>query len=367
MPAGPRVMPDRPSWLDDRASGSRLVRVRTDALWTGADPLGAALHLLRMSGTYYFRSELTAPWGMDIPPMPDCLWFHVVTDGAAVLEVDAAGPARPLRPGELALVPHGTGHRLRDAADSPAPSVLGLPHEFVTDRYAIIRHGGGGPATTLVCGAVRFEHPAARSLVELLPAILHLDERHLAERHLDERHPDGRGAGADWVRGTLRMMAAEAERLRPGGETVLTRLADVLVVQAIRAWLDGDPGGRAGWLGALRDPQIGQALALVHRDPARAWTVAALARACAMSRSAFAARFTELVGEPAMHYVTRWRMQTARHELDTGSSTVAELAGRLGYRSEAAFSRAFKRVVGVPPGAVRRAAAAGARSPGRGG
>jgi AraC-like DNA-binding protein len=315
--------------------------MRTDQLWTDADPLGAALHLLRMSGTFYFRSELTAPWGLGIPPMPDCLWFHVVTAGAALLEVDHDSPARTLRPGELALVPHGTGHRLRDAADSAAPSVLGIPHDFVTDRYAIIRHGGGGAPTTLVCGAVRFSHPAARSLVELLPATMHLTDA---------------GSEAEWLPATLRMMAAEAAQLRPGGETVLTRLADVLVIQAIRAWLAADRGGRTGWLGALRDPQIGRALAQVHRDPARDWTVATLAAECAMSRSAFAARFSELVGEPAMQYVTRWRMQTALHELGSGDSTVAELAGRFGYRSEAAFSRAFKRVLGIAPGAARNRA-----------
>ena len=317
-----------------------------DELWTDADPLGAALHLLRMSGTFYFRSELTAPWGLDIPPMPDCLWFHVVTTGAARLEVDHEGAADSLRPGELALVPHGTGHRLTDAAGSPAPSVLGIPHEFVTDRYAIIRHGGGGAATTLVCGAVRFDHPAARSLVDLLPPTL----------RLTGTGPTGTGlpgSGPDWLAATLAMMAAEAAQLRPGGETVLTRLADVLVIQAIRAWLASDPGGHTGWLGALQDRQIGRALAVVHRDPARDWTVATLAAECAMSRSAFAARFTELVGEPAMQYVTRWRMQAAVHELSSGRRTVGELAGRLGYRSEAAFSRAFKRVIGVAPGAVR--------------
>ena len=296
-----------------------------------------------MSGTCYFRSELTAPWGLGIPPMPDCLWFHVVTTGAALLEVDDEGAPRPLRPGELALVPHGTGHRLRDAADTPTPSVLGIPHDFVTDRYAIIRHGGGGPATTLVCGAVRFDHPAARSLIGLLPATIHLTET-----------GPGADLGSEWLAATLRMMAAEAARLRPGGETVLTRLSDVLVIQAIRAWLETRPGGHTGWLGALRDPQIGRALALVHRDPARDWTVATLATECAMSRSAFAARFTELVGEPAMQYVTRWRMQTALQELGSGRHTVAELAGRLGYRSEAAFSRAFKRVVGIAPGAARQ-------------
>jgi AraC-like DNA-binding protein len=152
----------------------------------------------------------------------------------------------------------------------------------------------------------------------------------------------------------LRLMAAEAGELRPGGEAVITRLADVLVIQAIRAWIETAPAARSGWLGALQDPQIGRALALIHRDPARPWTVASLARELAMSRSAFAARFSQLVGEPAMQYLTRWRMQLAHHALQAEGATVAELSGRLGYQSEAAFARAFKRVVGVPPGAAKR-------------
>ena len=150
------------------------------------------------------------------------------------------------------------------------------------------------------------------------------------------------------------MMAAEAAQLRPGGETVLTRLADVLVIQAIRAWLASDPGGHTGWLGALRDPQIGRALALVHRDPARDWTVAALAVECAMSRSAFAARFTELVGEPAMQYVTRWRMQAAVHELSTGAARSASWpdgSATAPRRRSAGRSNGWS---GVAPGAVRR-------------
>ena len=159
------------------------------------------------------------------------------------------------------------------------------------------------------------------------------------------------------MQSTLRLMAAEAGELRPGGEAVITRLADILVVQAIRSWLETDPAAQTGWLGALQDRQIGRAIALIHRDPARPWTVASLARELAMSRSAFAARFTELVGEPAMQYVTRWRMQLALASLRDEGATVGELASRLGYRSEAAFARAFKRVVGVPPGAVRRRSA----------
>ena len=159
------------------------------------------------------------------------------------------------------------------------------------------------------------------------------------------------------MQGTLSLMAAEARELRPGGEAVITRLADILVIQAVRSWIETDPAARTGWLGALQDPQIGHAITLIHADPARAWSVASLADELAMSRSAFAARFTELMGEPVMQYVTRWRMHVAGDELAQGA-TVGQLAGRLGYASEAAFARAFKRVTGTPPGAVRRQAAA---------
>jgi AraC-like DNA-binding protein len=209
-----------------------------------------------------------------------------------------------------------------------------LPHEFETDNYAILRHGDGGAVTHLVCGAVRFDHPAAKHLIKVLPHVLYVRQ-------------------ADDMRATIDLMAAEARNLRPGGEAVITRLADVLVIQTIRSWLANDPAARTGWLGALQDQQIGQALALIHRDPAQPWTVERLARQTAMSRSAFAARFTDLVGEPAMRYVTRWRMHVAINRLKDRDSTVSEIARGLGYESEAAFSRAFKRIVGVSPGQAR--------------
>jgi AraC-like DNA-binding protein len=158
----------------------------------------------------------------------------------------------------------------------------------------------------------------------------------------------------DWMQSTLRLMAAEAMELRPGGETVITRLADILVIQAIRSWIQEDPTAQTGWVGALQDKQLGRAIMLIHRNPAHPWTVASLASEAAMSRSAFAARFTELVGEPAMHYVARWRMHLALTWLKEDRVTLAELASSLGYQSEAAFSRAFKRFIGVSPGAVRR-------------
>jgi AraC-like DNA-binding protein len=307
--------------------------------WAPADPLGEALHFLRMNGAFYCRSELTAPWGLTLPPMPSYLWFHVVTVGRCLLETDEGEP-RLLQPGDLALVPHGTGHRLRSDPDARVPGILDLERELVSDRYELLRHGEGGAPTTLICGAVRFESPAARNLVEILPATLHVEASAAPE--------------TAWLQSTLRLMAAEARELRPGGEAVITRLGDILVIQAIRSWLETDPAARTGWLGALQDRQIGRAISMIHRDPARAWTVASLADELAMSRSAFAARFTELVDEPAMQYVTRWRMHVALNALKEEGATVAELAHRLGYRSEAAFARAFKRVIGLPPGAVKR-------------
>jgi AraC-like DNA-binding protein len=275
-----------------------------------------------------------------LPPLPGYLWFHVVTSGRVSVDL-GDGELTHLQNGDVALVTQGAGHRLCSDAAAPAPGILDLPRDEISDRYEVLHHGGGGALTRMMCGAVRFDHPAARNLVALLPEIIYLD-----------------AAGTPdliWMQSTLSLMAAETKQMRPGGEAVITRLADVLIIQAIRWWMESDPSAQSGWLGALRDDQIGRALALIHGDPARAWTVATLADELAMSRSAFAARFTELVGEPVMAYVTRWRMRVAVNALRDEGATVAELANRLGYRSEAAFARAFKRVTGVAPGAIKRA------------
>jgi AraC-like DNA-binding protein len=300
-----------------------------------------------MSGTFYARSEFSAPWGLELPPFPDSLMFHVVTTGRCWLET-ARGDKRFLQTGDLALVPHGEGHRLVSEPGAATRGLFELPREIVSERYEVLHHGGGGEHTSLVCGAVRFDHPAARHLLALLPGIIGVE----ASR-----------SDQEWIQATMRFMAAEARALRPGGETVITRLADILVIQAIRSWIEQDPAAQTGWLGALQDRQIGRAIALIHREPERAWTVAALAAEAAMSRSAFAARFTERVGEPAMQYVTRWRMHVASSWLRDDDAPLAVVAGRLGYQSEAAFSRAFKRFVGVSPGAVRRSSSHAGSTP----
>jgi len=313
------------------------------SFWSSSDPLSEVLHLMRMSGTFYALSEVTAPWGMAMPAIPDTMMFHFVTEGRCWLEVDDLEP-RVLEPGTLALVPHGRGHSLVHEPGGPAVDLFAIPREELSDRYELIRHGGGGAMTRLVCGAVYFDNPAARQLVDLLPRVICVDAWSATQ--------------VEWLHGTLRFMASEARQLKPGGETIITRLADVLVIQALRTWL-ADEGScesncEGNWLRAIQDPQIGKAIVQVHRDPAAPWSVQELAATAGMSRSGFAARFKEVAGEPPLQYVTRWRMLMATSRLQESDTTLAELSERCGYRSEAAFSRAFKRAMGVSPGRMRR-------------
>ncbi len=311
--------------------------------------IGEALRFVQMSGIFYCPSELTEPWGLELPPMPDCVWFHVVTEGEANIEVN--GDTCRVRAGDLVLIPHGNGHRAWGTQPAPTPSVFSLPHDYYSDQYALLRHGGGGERTHVVCGGIRFDHPAARHLIEALPAMIHIEA--------------SRSTRADWMQATLELMAEETRYVRPGSEAVISRLCDIVVIQAIRTWIERDPAAQTGWLGALRDEHVGAAIAGIHADPAHDWTVATLADEATMSRSAFAARFTELVGESAMRYVTRWRMHVALELLRNGDSTVAAAAAEVGYDSEAAFSRAFKRVTGSTPRAARNADAVIARAPAR--
>ena len=186
---------------------------------------------------------------------------------------------------------------------------------------------------------MRFDPYLADRLIRLLPEMLHL------RTHVDD---------GSWLQSTIRFIAQEARQRLPGSETVITRLADILVIQAIRTWIESVREEEHGWIAALHDRRIGKAMSLMHRQPERDWRVETLARETGMSRSGFSARFTALVGEPVLQYLTGLRMQLAHRELRETSDTLAKIAERVGYQSEPAFNRAFKRVVGMPPGAVRK-------------
>ncbi|MFP9137509.1 cupin domain-containing protein [Devosia sp. XGJD_8] len=308
-----------------------------------SDPLGEVLHILHLTGTLYCRAEMTAPWGIVMPQLVDSMMFVIVTSGHGWLVMDGQEPLL-VGQGSMVLLPHGQSYRLLSAPDADALPLFDIPVEKISERYEIMRHGGGGEVTRATSGVVQFDSVAARRLVSLLPPVLHVDAW-------------GDDA-ANWLQSTLGLVAREASTLRPGGETVMTRLADILVIQAIRAWLDTAPEANLGWLAALRDPQLGHALALMHRRPERSWSVAELAGEAGMSRSAFSARFTDLVGQPVMQYLAQWRLHLARAQLLESRDPVGAVARRAGYESEAAFGRAFKQFFGVPPGGLRRSAVA---------
>ena len=320
------------------------MKLRTNAkIPDFTDPLGETLHLLRLTGSYYCRSELTAPWGVELPPFEGSMMFHVVTAGHCWLEVEGEEP-HLLRQGSLALVPHGNGHCIRSHPTDGTVPLFDIPVEKVSERYEIMRYGGDGKLTHLTCGVVRFDHVAGQQLIALLPKVLQIDTWAYEE--------------GNWLQSTLHFIAREAREMRPGGETVITHLADILIIQAIRSWLESEAGADRGWIAALRDKHVGSALAAIHRNPEKEWTLASLAKEVGMSRSGFSARFTHLVGDSAIQYLTRWRMKLARAQLQETSDSLSVIADRLGYQSEAAFSRAFKRVFDVPPGSVRHTAKA---------
>ncbi len=302
------------------------------------DPLTDVLRDLRLESSFYARSELRAPWGLSFS-VKDGPSFHMIVTGRCWLRIDAE--RIPLEAGDLVLLPHGDEHQIADPPEEEAVRISALPSERVGQNAALLYYGGNGPAALLICGGVRFAGPLAHPLLELLPRVLLL------------QHDEQEGAHA-WLDATLTMLGAEALSLRPGSTAVMTRLADILVLQTIRAWLECDEGRRLGWLRALSDPDIGSVLALIHRRAEEPWTVASLAREVHLSRSVFSERFSRLVGMSPMQYVTRWRMSLARSWIREERMSASEAAHRLGYSSEAAFSRAFKRHLQEPPGVFRR-------------
>lgn len=312
----------------------------TEEAFRSVDPLGEALHALRLSGTFFCRSELSAPWGIELPPMPDSLMFHIVTEGSAWVTF-TDGERFQLESGDFALLPQGSGHALVDAPETRAINLYDYERPLLSPRYELLEIDGGGAPSGLICGVVSVKDPAAQRMVGLLPKMIRMQSA---------------TPGNEWLRGSVQLMMEEARSLGPGGDAVITRVSDILVVQAIRHWLRTDPKAQTGWLGALQDPQVGRALALIHRDPTQPWTVDSLAGAVGVSRSGLAARFANLVGQTPMNYVRQWRFEVARNWLRDTDQTLAEIAEQLGYESEASFSRAFKKATGQTPGSVRREA-----------
>lgn len=303
-----------------------------------SDPLTEALQHLRIQGVLYCNAEFRGAQAIAIPAFDDVMMFQIVTEGRVLLELEGEAP-RWIGAGSLALMARGEGHVLRTAPTAPAMPLADLEVEPISDHYETATLGTEGESTRVMYGVIRFDHVAAARLVRLLPRLIVVDT--LGTEH------------AEWLASTLPVIAREARHPRPGGEVVVTRLADVMVVETLRLWIESDRA-ESGWLAGLRDPQIGRALGAMHRNPAAPWTLATLAREAAMSRTSFAERFTALLGEPPMAYLADWRLRTARDLLRAEKLSIVEAALRVGYSSEASFGRAYKRAFGVSPGRDRR-------------
>jgi AraC-like DNA-binding protein len=306
------------------------------------DVLTDVLQAVRVRGGVSGRLEFTAPWGFSLPAGQPS--FYVVTRGVCWLSVDGQPGDTQLVGGDFVVLPGGQAHAIRDGLETPVRPVAEV---MCSGRRlkrcqpgGILHYGGGGAPTTLVGGCFSMETDAYAPLMQALPATIHVR--------------GDRGTTVQWLEATLQFVASEMAAGQPGAETIVNRLADILFVQAIRAHVADAGPAAAGWLRALGDAHIGAALSEIHEAPETPWTVESLAQRIGMSRSAFAARFADLVGEPPLTYLTRWRMGQAARMLRTESASIAEIAGRVGYEAEAAFNKAFKRWNGIPPGAYRR-------------
>src|SRR5258708_10956174 len=306
----------------------------------GADVLADVLDSLKLRGRFFCRCELSAPWAFGFAS-GDFAHFHVIEGGTCCLQLQGEIDAVALEEGDLLLViPRGHGYQLSDDPRTPPIQLTELVGKSQGGLRAVIRHGAGGAATNLICGAFEFQGPQAAVSLAVLPQWIRVPKR---ERHANE-----------WLNATVRFLQRETRDPSIGSETIITKLIDVMFVEAVRAWLKDQPEGSAGWLGALRDPSIGTALGLIHKAPEKQWTVPSLAAQVGMSRSPFAARFAALVGQAPMSYLQRWRLQIAARLLQNQALALSSIAEQVGYESLPAFSRVFKREFGVPPGQYRR-------------
>lgn len=299
------------------------------------DTLSDLLRSVRVRGAVFYYVSCRAPWSAEAPPareiagavMPGCehvMEYHMIARGSGWAAVAGQPPVR-LAAGDIVMFPQGDGHVLSSAPEGVAP----LPVE-AADMVA-------------VCGFLGCDLRPFNPLVAALPRVLHL--------------PAARAG--DWVARVIDQAVAESNSRRPGGDAVLERLSEMMFVDAARRYLDGLPEDATGWLAGLRDRFVGRALALMHERPDHAWSVDALAREVGLSRSALHERFVAYVGHAPMQYLARWRIQLGARLLRESNRTVATVALEVGYDSEAAFARAFKRMVGMPPAAWRRTQAGG--------
>lgn len=301
-------------------------------------PIGKLLDTLRMESAFFTSSTFSSPWAVGMPPMSNCMMFHLVIEGQAVFQLD--GVSATLTEGDFILFPKGSGHSFSDGTCKTVTPLSDLPIKAITERYETLDYGGNGAKTKLVCGVLLFQHPLALKLLGVLPQNITINKN-------DE-------TGASVVKTISDLLRSETQRVSMGAEAVISRLADILVIAAMRQYLTQVNDDSLGWLSALNDDRIGNALKLIHDRPDKHWTLEELAHEVGMSRTNFAQQFKRLIGNTPMDYLTEWRMSLAFSRLQLTKDTVLAIALDIGYQSEASFSRAFKKIIGKSPGETRK-------------
>jgi AraC-like DNA-binding protein len=313
------------------------------------DALSEILRVVRLVGAIFIQAKFTAPWCYQSPcadsvaPLLEpgaerVVIFHLVTEGECFAEL-AGQPHARLAAGDVVLFPQGDAHRM-NSQPGLVPANGARLDAVLSRRPRQIAYGGGGPVTRIVCGYLACDARLARILLAGLPSLLKVNVRES-------------NAGA-WLEASVRYALAEARSPRPGGAGVLSKLAEVLVIEVLRLYVNEQRQDRTGWLAGLGDPIVGPALNVMHARTAQAWTLDELARSIGTSRSLLAERFHGLVGSSPMKYLTQWRMLLAANLLCRSNAPLARIAEDVGYQTDTAFIRAFRREFGVPPAAWRR-------------
>jgi AraC-like DNA-binding protein len=296
------------------------------------DILTDVINRVRLSGTVLFHYELGQPWNLALPQVPDAV-FHYLRRGSATVAFQEGRTLRMVD-GDFVLLPGGEPHVLRSGRRTKSLTLLDLDRQPA--HLGVVRHGGERePVSTLICGYFTMARPLRNNVLKLLPPVLHLRPEH------------------DWFETILQRMVAESAVQRPGQCAVLARITEVLFVEVLRSWVRTLGPGEGGWLGAIADPQIGKALQLIHEQPERPWTLSELGRSAGLGRSAFAARFAKLVGQPVHRYLVARRMDEAAIMLESGDDAIARIASRVGYATTTAFSKVFHQHYGFTPGLYR--------------
>jgi AraC-like DNA-binding protein len=314
------------------------------------DALSEALSSVRMTGAIFFNAICTAPWGFRVPAMDSAahllcpgaerlVGYHLVTEGKALVGLDGLAEIR-VEAGDIIILPHGDPHTVTNGGPETLHDSSAVLASLADGVLGPFRIGGGGETTRFVCGYFGCERHTARLFLAGLPRIIRLN-----------LHGDAAG---EWLEGSVRHLLSEAASVRPGRDVLLAKMAEALFIETLRRYMERMPADATGWLAAARDQVVGKALALLHRRPHHPWTLAELANETGASRSVFAERFARLVGEPPLTYLGRWRLQLAARKLKMSRDTVLQVALGVGYESEAAFCRAFKREFGVPPTRYRK-------------